>query len=220
MGIVVSVLGYAKTGKTLVSEALISGARRRGLGAIYLKCGRLHSSHREDELAHGTGIPDTLRAAQAGAVHCLLWTPEGLRLDEREHPEMPGLPPRSMPAPDWDRVWQETLARALGTDWRELAGLLVVEGRPVSHATVIQITRGDEAKYPAAMCTHQLRGPLVPARDEARLDPGRAAGLDAGGSGSADSTDRGTGSTGTASSGELARLVDRILGAETSGGTL
>jgi hypothetical protein len=142
---IVSILGYAKSGKTSFAEALLRAARRRGYTAAAIKAGRsLHGGRsaghavaaRSSQYAsRGEGAPDSRRLAAAGADPVVLWTEEGARREGVEEAlTREPLPDRQQFREEWERLLPVGVAEALRS-----RDLLLLEGRLLPGAVVVQM---------------------------------------------------------------------------------
>lgn len=136
---IVSVVGYGKSGKTTFVLALIRAAIASGAKVAVLKTGRRHGTHRSLQ-----AVPDSVRAAQAGADPAVFWWEGGIdaALADRHREHAIPLPPRE----SFGKVWQDLLPGeirgALTT-----ADLLIVEGRIVPGARVVHLATTTRPKY-------------------------------------------------------------------------
>ena len=123
----IAIVGYSNSGKSTVAAAIVSEATRRGMRAAAIKVG-----HASDN-PHGP-LRDTDRLAAAGADPVVFRSPAGWQLQISRAPEDRDQPLRF---PAW-------LSAALAD-----VDLLVVEGRRVSGAALIQ-TVGADGQYKVA----------------------------------------------------------------------
>lgn len=136
---IVSVVGYGKSGKTTFVIALIRTAIAAGANVAVLKTGRRHGTHQSVET-----VPDSVRAAQAGADPAVFWWEGGVDADladgHREY-AIP-LPRRESFGEAWQRLLPGEVHRALtATD------LLIVEGRIIPGARVVHLATTSRYKY-------------------------------------------------------------------------
>ncbi|MFP4330802.1 MAG: molybdopterin-guanine dinucleotide biosynthesis protein MobB [Alkalispirochaetaceae bacterium] len=127
----VSVLGYAKSGKTTLLEQLCVRAVDRDLSVAFLKGGRLSHGGESKE-------GDTLRLARLGAQPSLLWSAEGLFLQRSRLEQLSEAP---LPSP---QEFAETWEAAVGGETRELLtsrDLLLLEGRVPAGARRVHMVR-------------------------------------------------------------------------------
>lgn len=151
---VVSVVGYAKSGKTTWVLAFIEAAVAAGLRVALIKTGRRHPPahppmppphplhHRNGDLPGA--LPDSVRARRAGADPTAFWHEEGLSVyrGNATYDSPVPLPPRAA----FGAVWWSQLPTALQTDLKS-ADILIVEGRIVAHATVVHLATTAQRKY-------------------------------------------------------------------------
>lgn len=165
----VSVVGYAKSGKTTLAVALTRAAVAQGFRVAAIKTGQHapdapHGSGRggadggvaeggkaERGGAEGSGAdsatPDSRRLAEAGARPALYWGPEGAVSEDAlgVAAEAP-LPSREAFGPTWKSLLRAPVVRDLVR-----ADLLIIEGRLAPGAHTVMIRRGGSGglKYPA-----------------------------------------------------------------------
>ncbi len=147
---IISIVGYAKSGKTSFAERLVREAASRALRVAAIKTGR--SSHGGAEHA-STGVlayRDSERLHGAGAELTLFWSEQGCAVTGGAlgafHPT---------PLPDRDtfyRSWRSLLPLEVRRVLEETS-LVVIEGRPVSGAEVVQMRKrsapeAEALKYP------------------------------------------------------------------------
>ncbi|HKK49717.1 MAG TPA: hypothetical protein VJ932_11515 [Alkalispirochaeta sp.] len=150
----VSVVGYAKSGKTTWVLAFIQAAVAAGLRVALIKTGRRHPpahlprhpphrTHQRDSDLPGE-LPDSIRARNAGADPTAFWCDEGLSASSgNAQYDFPiPLPPRKT----FGTVWWSLLPAALQLHL-ESADIIIVEGRIVAHATVVHLATTDTRKY-------------------------------------------------------------------------
>ncbi|MFP4408028.1 MAG: molybdopterin-guanine dinucleotide biosynthesis protein B [Spirochaetaceae bacterium] len=160
LAIIVSIVGYGKSGKTAFAESLIRRVVAEGLTVAAIKTGRLSHGDRDRELlarAAQPAVPDSRRLSLAGADPVLLWTEEGIAIEgERDRKSPTPLPGRE----EFAKGWQEALPRALleGILSRDL---ILLEGRPVPGAMTIQMRNMETGtvKYPLEKQHRVLAGP-------------------------------------------------------------
>ncbi|MFP4425629.1 MAG: molybdopterin-guanine dinucleotide biosynthesis protein MobB [Spirochaetaceae bacterium] len=159
LAIIVSIVGYGKSGKTAFAESLIRRVVAEGLTVAAIKTGRLSHGDRDRELfrAAQPTVPDSRRLSLAGADPVLLWTEEGIAIEgERDRKSPTPLPGRE----EFAKGWQEALPRALleGILSRDL---ILLEGRPVPGAMTIQMRNMETGavKYPSEERHLTLAGP-------------------------------------------------------------
>lgn len=147
---IIAVVGYAKSGKTLFGEALVRAARAGGRSVAVLKTGRA---------GHGaaSAVPDNERLLRAGASPSVFWSAAGVEVRRPgipvpdRHGRVP-LPARSVFAAQWRELLPPTVGAEL-----DAVDLLLIEGRAADGATVVQMRRGlmaepDSLKYPVERC--------------------------------------------------------------------
>jgi GTPase SAR1 family protein len=152
---VISIVGYAKTGKTTVCERLVLEARRRGYSVGALKTGRTagHAS-----IDRASGVPDGARLARAGASPSLFWCESGL-IDE-----VTGTVTSTTPLTDAGRffsAWRMMLPPDVRADL-ESCDIIVIEGRAVHGARTVHMREADgsrEYKYQPQPGDIRIAGP-------------------------------------------------------------
>lgn len=170
MAIIVSLLGYGKSGKTTLAEMLLRAVVEARFAAAAIKTGRIgHSAEVAGTPAHNravsgaadsqqvTGAPDSRRLLLAGADPVLLWTEEGVRIEGESAPALLcPLPEKGL----FFRRWAELLPSALREQLLS-RDLLLIEGRLVQKAEIIQIKQPETGavKYPVEEKQILLGGP-------------------------------------------------------------
>ena len=160
MAIIISILGYGKSGKTAFAESLVGEVVAASYTVAAIKTGRLSHGTR-DRLrpapASEPNSPDSRRLSLAGADPVLLWTEEGIAVDGESEEKLPlPLPGRE----EFAHRWKELLPKALRS--RILSrDLLLLEGRPVPGAMIIQMRNMETGavKYPLEKQHRVLAGP-------------------------------------------------------------
>ena len=150
---IVSIVGYAKSGKTTLAVALTRAAAVRGLRVAAIKTGH-----------HAVGQAletDGQRLAAAGARPVIYWGPDRAVRDDAGARLVAAVPLPSRA--EFGRVWQDALPAATVAALRS-ADVLIVEGRIVPGALTVQMRRGggpdgDRLKYPELCADWTLRGP-------------------------------------------------------------
>lgn len=155
---IVSILGYAKSGKTGLGEAILRAVTGEGFTAAAIKAGR--TAHQESR-CRGSGhagtppssridetgpsgpgtrpgserLPDSRRLAAAGADPVILWTEAGAELEAtgRKLTSEP-LPSRERFRQEWERLLPAELTLLLRS-----RDLLLLEGRLLPGALVVQM---------------------------------------------------------------------------------
>jgi hypothetical protein len=145
----VSVLGYAKSGKTAFVETVVRALVDRGERVAMLKTGRTGhppGGGTDGSRRSSSTVPDSRRCATAGAQLSLFWSPQGLVEDGESGPRLVNnqpLPPRN----DFTDRWLALLPRDLRARI-ERSSWVFIEGRPVTGAWVVQLATTGELKYP------------------------------------------------------------------------
>ena len=170
----VSVLGYAKSGKTTFVETMVRALADRGEHITVVKTGG--SGHRSD---HRGGVsptpysefPDSRRCAAAGAQLSLFWSPQGLVEDCASGPRIvypQALPERGDFFDGWLTLLPPDLrARIDCSSW------VIIEGRPVMGAWVVQLGTDGELKYPRLHTHYRIsRHEDIPSTVRSLIDHG------------------------------------------------
>ncbi|MFP4535346.1 MAG: molybdopterin-guanine dinucleotide biosynthesis protein B [Spirochaetaceae bacterium] len=160
MAIIVSIVGYGKSGKTAFAESLIRRVVAEGLTVAAIKTGRLSHGDRDRELLASAApprVPDSRRLSLAGADPVLLWTEEGISIEGKSREKLPP------PLPDRETFagrWQELLPKAVRRSILS-RDLILLEGRPVPGAMTIQMRNMETGtvKYPSEERHLTLAGP-------------------------------------------------------------
>ncbi len=142
---IVSIVGYANSGKTTLAVALARAAVEQGYTVAAIKTGH----HGPDEARgdrRSKTMPDSSRLANAGAHPSLFWGPGGVirEGDAGVIADAP-LPPRETFGASWQSLLPAAVAEGLvGTD------LLIIEGRTVPEAQTVMMRDGEagKLKYP------------------------------------------------------------------------
>lgn len=151
---VISILGFAKSGKTSLAEELIRTAVARGVSVAAIKAGRRHRSAETASESPAAGPPDgreapprarvappdSRRFLEAGAEPVLFWTAEGITVEwgaERQVDTMRiPLPGREEFGAEWRRLVPAPLREELLR-----RNCVLIEGRWVPGALVVQMLR-------------------------------------------------------------------------------
>ena len=155
MSMIISVLGYAKSGKTTLITRLVRHACAAGARVGVVKSGRAHghggamNGETAPGVARAPRLPDSQRAIAAGAWVSLFWSEEGVVVHtdggESVRYAVPVLPPRARFFHAWREIVPPEARRRLA-----VCDLLLFEGRMVAGARVVQVRRGADRpfKYP------------------------------------------------------------------------
>jgi hypothetical protein len=150
---VISVVGYAKSGKTTFICTLVRAAVDADVRVAVIKTGR--AGHGEDA-GHGDTGPgahsatgphrpaatsDSERFLQAGAATSVFWSERGILHGSRLYP--PPLPGRNEFHDRWYELLPPAVAPALGQ-----CDLLIIEGRLARSAQTVHLVGRDGRKYP------------------------------------------------------------------------
>lgn len=157
---IVSIVGYAKSGKTAFAEHLIREAASRAIPVAAIKTGRC--SHDGAEHPHRGGLAgrDSDRLRSAGAALSLFWSEQGWEVIGTLDAVYP------TPLPDRDtfyRCWRSLLPVAVRRILDDTP-LLIIEGRPVAGAEVVQMRKrsvpeAEALKYAIAPNHRIVAGP-------------------------------------------------------------
>lgn len=136
----IAIVGYAKTGKTAFAEALVRAAVARGMRAAAIKTGREGhgSSPGQQNTATPSVVPDSARFARAGARPSIFWSPSGMVVSGSDGSERSVLDLRLPDRDTFAERWVELLPAPLRRDVAA-ADLIVIEGRPVAEARIVQM---------------------------------------------------------------------------------
>ena len=153
---IISIVGYAKSGKTSFAEYVIREATSRGVHVAALKTGRVSHDGVDHRSASSFTARDSERLREAGAEVSVFWSRRGIEIIGALNETYPTpLPDRST----FYRSWQSCLPHAVRSILEERS-LLVIEGRPVLGAAVAQMRKQsapeeDALKYPVTP-THSI----------------------------------------------------------------
>ncbi|MFW5827886.1 MAG: molybdopterin-guanine dinucleotide biosynthesis protein B [Alkalispirochaeta sp.] len=141
---VVSVVGYAKSGKTTWVLELIRRAVAAGMQVALIKTGRRHHPRHNASAHLPEALPDSIRARRAGADPAVFWWEEGLNVTTGDEQQDFAVP---LPSKDtFGTAWWSQLPPALHSRLMAV-DIIVVEGRIVPQATVVHLATTDEPKY-------------------------------------------------------------------------
>jgi molybdopterin-guanine dinucleotide biosynthesis protein MobB len=151
--VLVSIVGYAKSGKTTTAVELIAALVERGTRVAALKIG-----HQRPATIPGSAT-DSARLNQAGASLSIFWAGNLLEIEEDEQPtrrvqnvSSPGDP--HFFASSWKQQLPADLIVAL-----ECYDVLLIEGRRVAGALVLHLEKDGECKYAVARGEVVVRTP-------------------------------------------------------------
>ena len=160
MAIIVSILGYAKSGKTSFAEALLRGVTGAGFTAAAIKAGREAHQDGPHRSTGGPGngqtamrLPDSRRLAAAGAKPVILWTGAGAEEEEETPRQITSepLPSRVQFGEVWERLLPAELVRALHS-----RDLLLLEGRLLPGALMVQMRQQGSGAVKYALTGDEL----------------------------------------------------------------
>jgi hypothetical protein len=185
---VISIVGYAKSGKTTFICALLRAAVKTGLQVAVIKTGRAghaeeggHAEERGHGERHGHGdagpgadsdigphrpaaTPDSERFLQAGAATSVFWSERGILNGLNLYP--PPLPGRS----EFHDRWYELLPPAVARELQR-CDLLIIEGRLARGAETVHLVGPTGWKYPVQTDDLVVKSPEDTAAAITRLVP-------------------------------------------------
>ncbi|MDA3948890.1 MAG: molybdopterin-guanine dinucleotide biosynthesis protein MobB [Spirochaeta sp.] len=155
----VSVVGYAKSGKTTFICSLLGAAVTLGMRVAVIKTGRAGAhSHRPDI------TPDSVRFSQAGAAVSVFWSEQGVLVGTEQYP--PPLPGRNVFHDRWYDFLPPTVAQEL-----QACDLIIIEGRLARGAQAVHLVGRDGRKYPVQTDDLVVESPKDTAAAITRLVP-------------------------------------------------
>ena len=147
---IISIVGYAKSGKTSFAEYIIREAASLSVAVAVLKTGRA-AHHSDAPPFHHVASPDSERLRIAGATVSLFWSERGIEVAGAPTDTYPtALPDRNTFYSFWHSLLPDALRRLV-----DETPLVVIEGRPVKGSAIVQMRKqsigGAKAlKYPVA----------------------------------------------------------------------
>lgn len=142
---IISIIGYAKSGKTSFAECVVHEAASRAIRVAAIKTGRSSHDGADHPPPGNLAERDSERLRSAGAELSIFWSERGC--------EVTGDPDTaySTPLPDrgtFYRSWRSFLPGEVRRALEETS-LLIIEGRPVAGAAVVQMRKRSVPKAEA-----------------------------------------------------------------------